>query len=120
MSSPNPDIVVPPIIQPSFVEESPQILLMRGGLTKDQVDARVKVIGDQRFANLDIVRAPFHHRQETLATTWVITHGLNRYPAAVSIILLTGEVVEADVTHVSENQTVVDFPSPMNGRVEIF
>jgi hypothetical protein len=53
--------------------------------------------------------------QSSAAATWTINHNLGRNPV-VSILSTGGIEVEAEVMHISPNQTVVNFASPFAGK----
>lgn len=57
------------------------------------------------------------HTQLSPATAWIINHNLNRYP---SIELLTVGLVkfEADIAHVSLNQSIVTIATAMAGLAQ--
>lgn len=50
------------------------------------------------------------------ATTWTVNHNLGRFPIAT--ILTTGNVeMDAQIVHMSNNQLIVHFASPIAGSV---
>lgn len=55
-------------------------------------------------------------QQQSAATSWSITHGLNRYPA-VTILDSSGNEVEADVNYLSPGSIRIDFAYPLSGQV---
>ena len=59
--------------------------------------------------------APFMHFQTTASASWIIPHNLAYYPA-VSVLLDSGEEVEADVLHSNTNILTISFPSPITGK----
>lgn len=61
--------------------------------------------------------ALFTHTQGSPASTWVITHNLDREPKAT--VIIGSEAVEADVVYNSLNQISVTFGSPQTGRAQI-
>ncbi len=54
-------------------------------------------------------------QQQSAATSWTITHGLNRYPA-VTILDSSGNEVEADVNYLSASSIRIDFAYPLSGQ----
>ena len=62
----------------------------------------------------------YTHTQSSPASTWTVNHNLGRIPAAVSVLSVGGVEVEAGVTHVSNNQLVVEFASSQVGSVRVF
>lgn len=60
--------------------------------------------------------AGFHYtRSGVAASSWIITHNLNRKPS-VTIILDTGEMVLSDVFYNSLNSVTIDFAEPQSGE----
>jgi len=56
----------------------------------------------------------FTHTQSTPSSTWTINHNLG-YRPVVELLTTGGERFDADVTHVSVNQTVVTLNFPLAG-----
>lgn len=54
------------------------------------------------------------YNQSIPAATWVINHGLNRYPAVVTRDS-TGEVIVGNVTYIDLNNAQVDFSAATGG-----
>lgn len=54
------------------------------------------------------------------ATQWVVNHNLGRTPTAVHVRTLGGVCVDAEIHHVSPNQTHVRFAAPFAGVVSCF
>jgi hypothetical protein len=54
-------------------------------------------------------------QQQSAATSWSISHGLNRYPA-VTILDSSGNEVEADVNYLSPASIRIDFAYPLSGQ----
>lgn len=59
----------------------------------------------------------YTHIQPVSASTWTVTHGLNRYPI-VSVTDSSGSTVYGDVVHLSANQTQLIFEVPFSGTAE--
>lgn len=55
-------------------------------------------------------------QQQSPATSWSISHDLNRYPA-VTILDSSGNEVEADVNYLSPGSIRIDFAYPLSGQV---
>lgn len=60
----------------------------------------------------------FEHTQSVASTSWVLDHNLGR-KVHVSIFTDDGELVFADVTHGSINQTTITFLTPTTGSAVI-
>lgn len=60
----------------------------------------------------------FTHTQSSPAATWTITNTLGRYPASV-LVIIGGEVVDADIATPDIGTIVITFASPQSGRAEI-
>jgi len=58
--------------------------------------------------------ANYVHQQMTPAATWVIAHGLNRYPS-ITIVDSAGTVVVGAVAYDSANQITVTFMAAFGG-----
>lgn len=58
--------------------------------------------------------ATYVHNQAIAASTWIIAHGLDRYPS-VSVVDSALNVVTGDVTYDSTNQVTVRFSSAFGG-----
>jgi hypothetical protein len=61
----------------------------------------------------------YEHAQTGAASVWTVNHNLGRWPAAVTVVTTGGVEVEAGVTHVSINQTIIDFSAAFAGRARI-
>lgn len=59
--------------------------------------------------------ANFTFEQSPAAETWIITHGLGKYPS-ITIVDSAGDEVEGNVNHVSVNQVVLSFSAAFSGR----
>jgi hypothetical protein len=64
------------------------------------------------------VAGGFEYLRAVAATTWIIDHNLGR-KVHVSIFSDASEVVYADVTHGSINQTSITFAAPTTGSAVI-
>lgn len=58
------------------------------------------------------------HTQSTPATTWTINHNLGRLPQ-VEVFSVGGVQMFGDVTHVSDNQTTIDFNTALAGTARL-
>ena len=56
------------------------------------------------------------HTQASAASTWTVNHNLGRRPDT-TVMNPGGQVVLAAVTHISNNQLLVQFASPATGSV---
>lgn len=56
----------------------------------------------------------YTHTQNTLASTWDISHSLGIYPQ-VSVVEFGGANVEGDVTYLSTNALRITFSAPISG-----
>lgn len=52
------------------------------------------------------------------AAVWVVNHNFGRHPLSLSVETLGGVEVEAEVRHVSLNQTLIYFDTPTAGVVK--
>lgn len=59
--------------------------------------------------------ANYYHVQTSPATTWNVTHSLNKYPA-VTVIDSAGTVMEGDISYTNLNQVVLTFQSSFSGN----
>lgn len=57
----------------------------------------------------------YTHNQSSAATTWNITHNLNKYPS-VTATLSTGQKGYGDVTYIDENNLTITFASAESGK----
>jgi hypothetical protein len=62
--------------------------------------------------------SPYVHTQSTPAATWVINHNRGVIPSC-TVFSLGGAEVEAEVLHVSLNQTQVFFVAPAAGSARL-
>jgi hypothetical protein len=58
----------------------------------------------------------YQYIQSAAASTWVVNHNFGKYPA-VTVYSVGGKEMLAEVVHVSTNQVLVMFDTPMTGRV---
>lgn len=58
----------------------------------------------------------FVFSQPTLSTAWTVAHNFGRAPAAVTVTLLSGEIVEPDRADIDVNHTVLTFSIPAAGH----
>lgn len=56
----------------------------------------------------------YNHTQGSASTTWTVNHNLGRVPI-VELRSVGGVLIEADVTHTSINQTVIQFATAQAG-----
>lgn len=61
--------------------------------------------------------SPFVHIQAQAAVQWTVNHNRGYRPAAVTVLSVGGVEIEAAITHVTDNQLVVDFAVPSAGSV---
>lgn len=61
----------------------------------------------------------YTHVQSSTSTSWTVNHNLNRKPSSVSVLSPGGIEVEAEITHVNDNQLIVGFSVPYSGTVRI-
>lgn len=59
----------------------------------------------------------FVHTQAVAAAVWTVDHRFGIEPAVN--LLVTGDVVEADITHPTTEQTVITFSSPQSGAAHL-
>jgi len=62
--------------------------------------------------------AGFTYTQASPATTWIINHNLGFRPS-VEVLSVGGAEIEADVVHVSLNQTRIYFVAPTAGSARL-
>lgn len=62
-----------------------------------------------------VVPETYVHTQSVAASTWTITHNLQRYPQ-VTLVNESSQTVLAPVTYVSANQVTVAFSEALAGR----
>lgn len=55
------------------------------------------------------------HDQSVASATWIVTHGLNKFPSVV-VIDSGGSEVEGDIGYDSVNQVTITFSAPMSGK----
>lgn len=55
------------------------------------------------------------HDQMIAASTWNITHNLNKYPS-VTIVTSAGDEVEGDVNYVNTNTVTLNFSASFSGK----
>lgn len=65
--------------------------------------------------NFDTGDKHFTFIQDTASVSWMIAHGLNKYPS-VTIVDSAGTQVEGDVDYISQNVVVVSFSAPFSGK----
>lgn len=59
--------------------------------------------------------ATYVHEQGTSASTWTITHGLNKYPS-VTVVDSAGTKVECVVTYIDSNECELKFNAAFKGK----
>ncbi len=75
----------------------------------------------RRLVNLNDVdgqiadRLVFEHVQMSASLSWTVNHNLGRFPS-VTVMTVGGLEMEPDVLHVSNNQTQINFVTPVAGR----
>ncbi len=57
----------------------------------------------------------FYDRNSVVASTWIINHGLDKYPQ-VTLIDDEGNLIDADISFGSLNQVTVTFAEPQSGK----
>lgn len=57
------------------------------------------------------------HTQASAAATWTVTHNLGHYPLVN--VVVGGEVVIADITHVSTSVLAIAFAAPASGLASV-
>lgn len=57
----------------------------------------------------------YRHDQTSAASTWTITHMLDKYPS-VTIVDSAGDEVEGSVNHISTSTLEITFSAPFSGR----
>ena len=65
------------------------------------------------------VNDEYTHVQSVASTSWTVNHNLNRRPSSVSVLSPGGIEVEAEITHINDNQLIVGFSVPYTGTVRI-
>lgn len=55
------------------------------------------------------------HNQTSPASTWNVQHNLGYIPH-ITIVMDDGTVVVADIDNLSDNQAIIQFPSPYTGK----
>lgn len=93
----------------------------------------VTLVGTQNFVDFEsayVLQGPqgepgppgeassYEHIQNTPATQWVINHNLGYYPS-VELLTVGGKEFEADVTHTTPNQVVVNSLIAIAGRARL-
>lgn len=61
----------------------------------------------------------YQHSQAPLSPSWIINHNLGVWPVSVTVLSVGGVEIDADVTHVSINQTIINFSAPTAGVARI-
>jgi hypothetical protein len=81
-------------------------------------------IGTSGPATLDgtVLNVPVYKSDQTYvfvqsvpATTWTITHNLNKYPS-VSVVNINNVVMYGDVTYLNTNQLQIEFSAGFSGK----
>ena len=62
---------------------------------------------------------PFEHEQSVPSATWVIHHGLGRYPAAVLCADTAGTQILGGVHLDSIDQVTVTYTAPVGGKAQV-
>lgn len=62
------------------------------------------------------IKLSYTHSQSVAATSWVVAHNLGR-PVSAQVRNTAGEVIEADVTQDTSNQSTITFTEAMAGTV---
>lgn len=75
--------------------------------------------GEQPTTEVDTVEwgpgvRTYTHTQAVPAATWIIVHGLGRYPS-VSVFDSADEQVEGDIVHDSNDQMTITFSGAFSG-----
>lgn len=60
--------------------------------------------------------ARYEHVQSSPATQWTVNHNLG-YKPSIEVLSPGGMVVIADVVHMTDNQTLINFNAPQTGTV---
>lgn len=61
----------------------------------------------------------YTHVQSTPAASWVVNHGLGRFPKAVAIRDSSNAVVHGGIIHISVNQLTISFGHPFSGTAVV-
>lgn len=97
------------------------VVSIRRGQTLPVVRQTVRRIAQVRTTRTVVLGSGsvYEHTQSSPAASWTVNHNLGRRPAAVSVLSVGGMEVDAAVTHVSDNQLVVEFAAPQVGSVRV-
>lgn len=84
------------------------------------VETKKVTISEFVQANTGSTDKNYVHNQISAASTWVVTHNLNKFPS-VTVVDSAGTHVSGNITHDSINQTTITFissgvPSPFSGK----
>lgn len=108
----------------TIVADWPEVVIIPGDDTPDvlvetppQAEIVLSEVGLRGLAGAGAT--VFEHQQLVASDTWIVNHNLGHEPAAVQILTLGRVEFEADITHVSDNQLVVQTVSPSTGIVRV-
>lgn len=107
-----PAVKVPPVSTPPAVilkHSVPTILMTRG---QPQPAIVMQRIGGPSGGS------PFV-AEFLAATQWTVNHNLGRQPASVAVLTTGGVEIESNVTHLNDNQLIVDLNPAVAGRVVV-
>lgn len=71
--------------------------------------------GQDFYDFIDTVGYEYTHNQIAASASWVISHGLEKYPS-VTVVDSGGSVVIGEITYNSENQITLTFQSQFSGK----
>lgn len=82
---------------------------MLANTTKNYTDVQI-----QNTIELIQQESSYTHTQSSAASSWVVTHNLNRYPS-VSVVDSSGNLVTGEVRYTSVNSVTITFSAPFSG-----
>lgn len=100
-------------IQIKIIQNGPRIKI--GIRPPERIQIKISSAGSQGIQGEPGVDVTYVHIQGVPATTWNVTHNLNKFPS-VSIINSIDEVVYGLITYVDANNITLQFSASFSGR----
>lgn len=94
-----------------FLEFTLTFIQGNGGLIED----KGYLLSLIDFDSLNSRDKNYIHNQTTPSDQWTVEHNLNKYPS-VSVMLPSGHIGMADVTHIDENNLTITFAGDETGK----
>lgn len=97
-----------------FLEFTLTFIQGNGGLIED----KSYLVSLLDFNTVDSSDKNYIHNQTIPSSEWTVEHNLNKYPS-VSVMLPSGHIGIADVTHIDENNLTITFAGDETGKAII-